>query len=124
MIRHSDDLFQLIRSLSKSEKRHFKLSVSPYGGEKKYLLLFDAIDAQKDYDETELRERFRDEKFIRQFNVAKRFGRETVVVMDENLDAGPHAIVLRTDGLAKGVYRLCLDLNGRPARELPVVITQ
>lgn len=87
MIRHSDDLFQLIRSLSKSEKRYFKLSVSPYGGEKKYILLFDAIDAQKDYDEEYLRERFRDEKFIRQFNVAKRYLYELILKALRNYHA-------------------------------------
>lgn len=51
-------------------------------------------------------------------------GREVVSMMDDNLDAGRHDIVLRTAGLAKGIYRLRLDLNGAPARELPVVITQ
>lgn len=72
-MRNSDELFQLIKSLSKSERRYFKLQTSLYGGEKKYLLLFDAIDAQENYDEAALKERFKKEKFVRQFNVAKKY---------------------------------------------------
>ncbi|MCC7431748.1 hypothetical protein IT568_12980, partial [bacterium] len=53
----SDKLFQLIKSLSQSEKRHFKLFASKYEGQgKKYLKLFDAIDLQENYNETKLLE--------------------------------------------------------------------
>ncbi|MFP4089281.1 MAG: hypothetical protein ACLFUB_06625 [Cyclobacteriaceae bacterium] len=47
----SDDLFQLIRSLSPSEKRYFKLKMQVNGEEQKSLLLFDAMDAQPVPDE-------------------------------------------------------------------------
>ena len=48
----SDDLFQLIQRMSRSEKRSFRLFTQKYrDGEKKYLLLFDAILAQKEYEE-------------------------------------------------------------------------
>ena len=49
----STDLFDLIRSLTKSEKRFFKLYASRRtGGEKNnYVLLFEAIDRQRVYDE-------------------------------------------------------------------------
>ncbi|MEL7001636.1 MAG: hypothetical protein AAFN93_02755 [Bacteroidota bacterium] len=52
----SDALFQLIKSLKKSEKRYFKLFVSADadGNSKKYLLLFDLIDRQKTFDEEAL----------------------------------------------------------------------
>lgn len=75
----SDDLFQLIKSLSKSEKRYFKLFAALYGGEKKYLQLFEAIDAQKSYDEAKLREQFRNERFIKQLSAAKRYLREQIL---------------------------------------------
>lgn len=50
------DLFLLINTLSKSEKRHFKLFASKHaiGGRNKYVKLFDAIAAQKDYNEKKL----------------------------------------------------------------------
>lgn len=61
----SGELFKLIKSLSKSEKRFFKLSSSLQSGEKNYLKIFDFIEKQKDYDEEDLKEHFKKEKFIR-----------------------------------------------------------
>ncbi|PLX15547.1 MAG: hypothetical protein C0597_08800 [Marinilabiliales bacterium] len=57
--KNNDPLFQLIKSLSKAEKRYFKLhSIKQVAGEEtKYLKLFDFIDKQKDYDETKILEK-------------------------------------------------------------------
>ena len=63
----STDLFELIKSLSKSEKRFFKLSSSLQSGDKNYLKIFDAIDKQKEYDEDLLKECFEGETFIKHF---------------------------------------------------------
>src|SRR5437868_6392805 len=54
--RFSDTLFQLIHSLEKAEKRHFKLYIkrSSSKEELKIVQLFDAIDKMKDYDEKPL----------------------------------------------------------------------
>jgi hypothetical protein len=51
--RATDILFQLIHSLEKSEKRHFKLYIkrSSSKEELKIIRLFDAMDKLKDYDE-------------------------------------------------------------------------
>jgi hypothetical protein len=51
--RPPDILFQLIHSLEKSEKRHFKLYIkrSSSKEELKIVQLFDALDRMKDYDE-------------------------------------------------------------------------
>lgn len=69
----ADSLFELIKSLTKSEKRYFKLFASMQGQDKKYVLLFDAVDAQGSYNEAELKRQFRGEKFVRQFSVAKNY---------------------------------------------------
>lgn len=61
----STELFQLIKSLSKSEKRYFKLASSLQSGEKNYMKLFDAIEEQSEYDEEEIKERFKEETFIK-----------------------------------------------------------
>ncbi len=61
----STELFDLIKSLSKSEKRFFKLSSSLQTGEKNYLRIFDAIEKQKDYDEEALKNTFKGETFIK-----------------------------------------------------------
>jgi len=54
----SSKLFRLIKSLTGSEKRYFKLYISEGRSEKsnKYTQLFDAIDAQKVYDDEALQE--------------------------------------------------------------------
>jgi hypothetical protein len=54
--RSTDTLYQLIRSLEKSEKRHFKLYIKRSSGNEdlKIIQLFDAIDKLNEYDETVL----------------------------------------------------------------------
>ncbi|HPZ88696.1 MAG TPA: hypothetical protein PLQ32_11360, partial [Flavihumibacter sp.] len=51
--RSADALFQLIKSLQKSEKRHFKLYIKRSSAKEdlKVVALFDAIDKLDDYDE-------------------------------------------------------------------------
>ena len=56
-------VFNLIKSLTKSEKRFFKLSSSLQSGDKNYLKIFDAIDEQEEYNERLIKERFKNEKF-------------------------------------------------------------
>jgi tetratricopeptide (TPR) repeat protein len=61
----SNELFKLIKSLSKSEKRFFKLSSSLQSGEKNYLKIFDVVEKQKLYDEGALKKAFKTERFIK-----------------------------------------------------------
>lgn len=61
----STELFDLIKSLTKSEKRFFKLHSALQSGDKNYLRIFDAIDKQKTYDEEALKSLFAKETFIR-----------------------------------------------------------
>lgn len=63
----STELFDLIKSLTKSEKRFFKLSSSLQEGEKNYLKIFDAIDKQTEYDEESIKDQFGKETFIKHF---------------------------------------------------------
>ncbi|MFN3343212.1 MAG: hypothetical protein ACK40M_10975 [Flavobacteriales bacterium] len=63
----STELFELIKSLTKSEKRFFKLSSSLQEGEKNYLKIFDSIDKQQEYDEESIKNQFNGETFIRHF---------------------------------------------------------
>ena len=54
--RSTDALFQLIKSLEKSEKRNFKLYINRNSGseELKSVQLFDALDKMEEYDEVQL----------------------------------------------------------------------
>jgi tetratricopeptide (TPR) repeat protein len=61
----SNELFKLIKSLSKSEKRFFKLTSSLQSGEKNYLKIFDFIESQPKYDEDELKDAFKNETFVK-----------------------------------------------------------
>lgn len=63
----SQELFDLIKSLTKSEKRFFKLSSALQSGEKNYLKIFDVIDRQNEYDEQKVKDHFDGETFIRHF---------------------------------------------------------
>lgn len=61
------ELFDLIKSLTKSEKRFFKLSSALQAGEKNYIRLFDAIEEQEEYDEEKIKSKFKGETFIQHF---------------------------------------------------------
>ena len=66
-MRGSDELFKLIKSLDKNEKRYFKLLTGKYetAKESNYVTLFDAIDAMDEYDEEKLKKKFRDKKLLK-----------------------------------------------------------
>lgn len=61
----STELHSLIKSLTKSEKRFFKLNSALQSGDKNYLKIFDFVEKQKKYNEEELKETFKDEVFIK-----------------------------------------------------------
>lgn len=61
----SNELYKLIKSLTKSEKRFFKLSSALQSGEKNYLKIFDFIEKQPDYNEEELKDFFQEETFVK-----------------------------------------------------------
>ena len=62
--RSTDELFQLIKSLEKAEKRNFKLFVqrNATSSDMKTVQLFDALDKLEDYDEESLLKRNTDIK--------------------------------------------------------------
>lgn len=72
----TDDLFQLIKSLDQSEKRYFKVFAAMHikdSDKNKYVMLFDAIDSQSEYDENKIRKEFKYEKFLNQLHVTKNY---------------------------------------------------
>jgi hypothetical protein len=68
-----EHLFALIKSLTKAEKRYFKLFASVNNADANYILLFDAIDAQHVYDEKAIKEKFEGKNFIKQLHVTKNY---------------------------------------------------
>ncbi|MCC7429997.1 hypothetical protein IT568_04050 [bacterium] len=69
----SDDLFLLIKSLDKSEKRYFKLYASRHilKGESIQIQLFDAIESQEIYDEAKILNKFKDKNFVKHISTTK-----------------------------------------------------
>ena len=61
----SDDLFKLIKSLSKQEKVYFKQYASRKKEHNNYIVLFDFIDSMNIYDERELKTKLKSESFIK-----------------------------------------------------------
>ncbi len=59
---NADPLYQLIKSLSKSEKRNFKLYVNRIQSneDSKFMVLFDVIDKQTDYNEDKILQKAND----------------------------------------------------------------
>lgn len=68
-----DELARLIVSLTKSEKRYFKMFTSLQSGEKSYLKLFDAIEEMKEYDEEKIKKMFKGEDFIKRLPAVKHY---------------------------------------------------
>jgi tetratricopeptide (TPR) repeat protein len=64
-MRPSKELYDLIKSLTKSEKRFFKLTSSIQRGDKNYMKIFDAVDKQDCFNDEEIKDLFEDEKFIK-----------------------------------------------------------
>lgn len=74
-----NSLFDLIKSLSASEKRYFKGSMVGGNEPRNYMRLFDAIDKMHTYDEREIRQRFRGDKFINQLHVIKIYLHDSIM---------------------------------------------
>lgn len=82
----NDHLHRLIHSLTRAEKRYFKLYTSRHlvGDHSVHQLLFDAIAAQPAYDAPALRRQFAGQPFMRRFPITKRRLYEAVL---DSLDA-------------------------------------
>ncbi len=74
-------LFDLVKSLSKSEKRYFKMYITrnSLGENSVNIRLFSAIDKQRKFDEEELKASFKGETFLENFSVAKNRLTENII---------------------------------------------
>ncbi|MCB9230173.1 MAG: hypothetical protein H6581_00800 [Bacteroidia bacterium] len=69
----NDALFELVQSLTKGEKRNFKLLTQLTSGDKKYIQLFDLTDKQKVYNEKKILKFFAGDPISNQLAVAKNY---------------------------------------------------
>ena len=85
--KYSSHLYELINSLTKAEKRYFKVYVSRHtasDSQNNEQILFDAIDKQKVYDEDVLLVQLSEHAFIKKFSIAKARLYDTIL---KSLDA-------------------------------------
>lgn len=68
-----DELARLIQSLTKSEKRYFKMFSALQSGEKGYIKLFEAVEKLGDYDEKKIRKMFAGEDFLKRLPAVKNY---------------------------------------------------
>ena len=68
----SNQLFLLIKSLSKQEKRYFKIFSSRHSSDNNnYYTLYQIISQQEEYDENKVIEKLKDQQFVNRLSIAK-----------------------------------------------------
>ena len=73
-MKSSDKLFRLVQSLSKAEKRYFRLYATQQGSKDlNYLHLFDALDKLEAYSDTQLMRQFANEAFTNNLAQTKKY---------------------------------------------------
>lgn len=119
MIKKNEYLFQLIKSLTKEEKRNFKLFAGRYNTARQnnYIRLFNAIDKQDIYDEGTLKKEFHGETFVKQLTVTKNYLQRQIIKSLQNLHSensvGMLVLSLHQQVailFAKGQYELCREI--------------
>jgi hypothetical protein len=113
----SENLFELIKSLSSSEKGYFRKQASLLvrGDENNYMKLFQAIDSQPVYNEKALLKKFAREKFTNNFSVAKNYLYDLILKSLESyhsdVDAELKSLVRRVEILyQRGLHGHCEKL--------------
>lgn len=86
-MKKTDDLFDLIKSMSKNEKRFFKLFAGISGKDTNYLKLFDAYDKKKEYDEELIKKAISKEKFSSNLAHEKRYLHQQILKSLRNFNA-------------------------------------
>ena len=108
----SKEIFELIKSLDKGERRHFSnYSKLHSSRNKNYQLLFNAIGKQKEYDEPKLLSELKHHDFARYFPVAKNYLYEKIMESlanfhsDMSVNAKVRALIQQIELLQKkGLY--------------------
>jgi tetratricopeptide (TPR) repeat protein len=107
-VHKKNNLFDLIKSLSLSEKRYFRRSLSGNGkDDSNFLLLFDEIDKMDSYSESEIKNTFKGKKFVNQLHVTKIYLQDTILKSLRSFHAASSSSMLIKD-LLKNI-EICLN---------------
>ena len=115
----SSELFQLIKSLTSNEKRHFQLSTALQQGKKNYVLLFEAMDAQcanEPYDKELVVQQLEGYKFVKSLHVTENYLYQRIMDSLRSYHADKHITSKLYDLLTnaeiltqKGFYKVALE---------------
>ena len=92
-------LFELIKSLEKSEKRYFKLCSRRQNSGKAYLALFEEIEKHKTYDEDRIKKKLADRIPVSGFAFTKSYLRKMIFKAlesysaEDSVDLGIHNLI-------------------------------
>ena len=75
----SDITFQLVHSLSRNEKRYFKLFSGLVKGQKNYLEIFEIMEKQQVYDEEALKKKLAKKPYAKQLTYEKHYLRKMIL---------------------------------------------
>lgn len=118
-MKQPDPLFELIKSLNKSEKGYFKKFISVYGtnAENNYLQLFNLVNAQDVYDETKIKQEIAKSKTIKWLASEKKYLHKLILKSLRNFHAGEsidNKLSLLINDIEilhkKALYRQCLKI--------------
>jgi len=116
-----EDLFRLIQSMSKNEKRYFKMESKKAGAKtSNHIKLFDAINNLQEYDEGVLKKKLKKEKFIEHLSAEKRYLYHSVLRSirnyrgDQSIFAQIKTMVLDANNLLeRGLYSQAEKMLGK-----------
>ncbi len=125
----SKDLFDLIHSLTRTEKAYFKKFVFNHStaGDSDYVKLFDVVERQKEYEEEAIKKHFRNENFIKQLSVTKNYLHRLILRSlnayhaDNSVNAKLYELLQSAENLMdKGLYRQAAKILSK-AKEIASV---
>lgn len=67
------DLFDLIKSLTSNEKRHFRLTTTLQTGQKNYMRLFEEMEVLETYDKQQIVKRLKGNTFLKSLHVTENY---------------------------------------------------
>jgi hypothetical protein len=113
-MRKKNNLFELVKSLSSSEKRYLRQSMAIGKVDANHLRLFDEIDRMGAYDETRIKDKFKGEKFINQLHVTKIYLQDNILKSLRSFHAASSSTLIMKDLLknieiyfSKELYNQC-----------------
>ena len=101
-MKKQDQLFYLIKSLSSKEKINFK---KRFFSKKTSIKLFDVIDSQDKFDANQIKELFKNTKFIKQLHVTKNYLTKDILKSLRE-DSSPNSVNIQLNNLLTDIELL------------------